>query len=183
MNESKISVRYARALFQSALKKNILEKVNQDMIFISEVCKLPETKEFLNSPVIVPSKKEKIFHNILGNNIEKLTLSFIDLVVRNGRESFIPAIARVFIHETLKYRGITESVLTTAVRVDDSVKKQITDLISKEFDTKVQLEEVIDKEIIGGFILKIDDKYIDASIRNKLRKIRKELSGGSILAG
>jgi F-type H+-transporting ATPase subunit delta len=180
MNDSKISVRYSRALFQSALEKNILDKVDQDMKFISEICKIPETKEFLHSPIIVPSKKEAIFHKILGDNVEKLTLSLIDLVVKNGREAFIPAIARVFIHETKKYKGITESVLTTAVKVDAKIKKQISDLISDVFKTKVELEEVIDNELIGGFILRIDDNYIDASIRNKLRKIKKELMGNAI---
>jgi F-type H+-transporting ATPase subunit delta len=180
MNDSKISVRYARALFQSALEKKILDNVYQDMIFISEICKIAETKEFLNSPIIVPSKKEAIFHKMLGDNVEKITLSIIDLIVKNGRESFIPAITRVFIHETKKFKGITETVLTTAVKVDNKVKKQITDLISDGFKTKVELKENIDPEIIGGFILQIDDNYIDASIRNKLRKIKKELIGSVI---
>jgi F-type H+-transporting ATPase subunit delta len=180
MNDSKISVRYSRAIFQSALEHKILDKVNQDMIFIAEICRTPEATEFLQSPVIVPSKKEAIFHKMLEGNVEEITLSLIDLVVKNGRESFIPAIARVFIHETRKYKGITESVLTTAVKVDDKVKQQITDLISGVFKTKVQLKENIDPEIVGGFILQIEDSYIDASIRNKLRKIKKELKGSVI---
>jgi len=180
MNDSKISVRYSRALFQSALEKKILEKVNEDMIFISEICKIPEAKEFLHSPVIFPSKKTEIFHKILGNNLEEITLSLIDLVVKNGRESFLPAIARVFIHETKKYKGITESVLTTAVKVNAKVKKQIIELISEVFKTKVELEENIDRDLIGGFILRVDDNYIDASIRNKLRRIKKELKGSPI---
>lgn len=182
MNDSKISVRYARALFQSALEMKILDKVNQDMIFLSEICSMPETKEFLHSPIIAPSKKEEIFHKMLGDNVEKITLSLIDLIVKNGRESFIPAIARVFIHETKTFKGITDSVLTTAVKVDDEIKKQITDLIAKVFHTKVDLKENIDPEIIGGFILQIDDNYIDASLRNKLRKIKKELKGSIITA-
>jgi F-type H+-transporting ATPase subunit delta len=182
MNDSKISVRYSRALFQSALEKKIIDKVNEDMIFISEICKLPETKEFLQSPIIPPSKKSAIFHKMLEGNVEKITLSLVDLVVKNGRENYLPAIARVFISETLKYRGITESVLTTAIKIDSKVRKQITDLISEVFSTKVELEEKIDKDIIGGFILRIDDKYIDASIRNRLRIIRKELLGSIIAA-
>jgi F-type H+-transporting ATPase subunit delta len=177
MNNSKISVRYSRALFQSALEKKILDKVNQDMLFISEICKIPETREFLTSPIIVPSKKEAVFHGMLDGNVEKITLSLIDLIVKNGRESFLPAIARVFIHETKKFRGITDSALTTAVKVDENVKKQIIDLVSKTFKTNVDLKENIDPEIIGGFILQVDDNYIDASIRYKLRKIKKELKG------
>jgi F-type H+-transporting ATPase subunit delta len=182
MNDGKISVRYSRALFQSALEKKIIDKVNEDMIFIAEVCKLPETKEFLHSPIIIPSKKTAILHKMLEGNVEKVTLSLIDLVVKNGRESNLPAIARVFINETRKYKGITESVLTTAVKVDPKVKKQITDLISKVFSTKVDLQEIVDPAIVGGFILRVDDNYIDASIQNKLRKIKKELLGGLIVS-
>jgi len=180
MNDSKISVRYSRALFQLAIEKKILGKVNQDMIFILEICKIPEAKEFLHSPIIPPSKKEAILHKMVGENVENITLSLIDLVVKNGRESFIPAIARVFIHETMKYNGITESVLTTAVKIDAKVKKQITNLISEVFKTKVEIEEKIDEGIVGGFILRIDDNYIDASVRNKLRKIKKEFIGNGI---
>jgi F-type H+-transporting ATPase subunit delta len=177
MNDSKISVRYARALFQTALEKNLLDKVNQDMILLSEICKSPETKEFLGSPVIPPSKKEDILHKMLGGNVEKITLSLIDLIVKNGRESYLPSIARDFIHDTKKFRGITDSVLTTAVKVDAKVRKQIIDLISSVFMTNVELKETIDPEIVGGFILQVDDSYIDASIKNKLRKIKKELIG------
>jgi F-type H+-transporting ATPase subunit delta len=180
MNDSKISVRYSRAIFQSAIDKKILEKVYRDMIFISEICKIPEAKEFLHSPIIVPSKKIEIFHNVLGDNVEELTLSLIDLVVKNGRESQLPAIARVFIHETMKHEGITQSTLTTAVKVDPSLKQQITELISEVFKTKVEFIENVDTDIIGGFILRVDDNYIDASIRNKLRKIQKELKGSII---
>jgi F-type H+-transporting ATPase subunit delta len=176
MNDSIISVRYSRALFQSALGKNILDKVNQDMLLVSGVCKVPEAIEFLRSPIIVPSKKIEVIHKVFGKNVEEITLSLIDLLIKNGRESFLPSIARVFIHETLKHKGITRSVLTTALKVDDKVKQQIIDLVSEVFKTKVELEEVVDDEIIGGFILRVDDNYIDASIRNKLNKVKKELN-------
>jgi F-type H+-transporting ATPase subunit delta len=182
MNDSKISVRYSRALFESALEKKILDKVYDDMTFISEICEMPEMKEFLNSPIIVPSKKTDILHRITEKYIQKITLSFIDLVIRNERETFLPAMARAFKHETKQYRGITDSVLTTAVKVDAGLKKQVSDLITGIFKTKVELSEIVDKEIIGGFILKIEDNYIDASVRSKLRKIEKELKGSSLTA-
>lgn len=180
MNDSKISVRYSKALFLSALENKNLDEVNKDMILISETCKMAETKEFLTSPIIVPSKKKEIFHKIFGGHVEDITLSLIDLVVSNGRESYLPAIARVFIHETLRHKGITKSVLTTAIAVDEKVKKEITAMISEVFNTKAELEEIIDPDIIGGFILRVDDNYIDASVRNKLNKIRKELSKSAI---
>ncbi|HSN49847.1 MAG TPA: ATP synthase F1 subunit delta, partial [Bacteroidales bacterium] len=92
MNESRISVRYAKALFQSALEKNILDRVYQDMILILSVCKVPELKELLGNPVIRPSKKTEVLHAVLEKDLHPLSLSLIDLVVKNGRERYIPAI-------------------------------------------------------------------------------------------
>jgi len=176
MNESKISVRYSRALFQSALEKKIIDKINGDMKLIQEICRYPEVSEILKSPVIIPSRKAKVLHALFGTDMDPLTSSMIDLVVKNGRENYLPAIARVFIHETMKFNGVTESHLTTAVEVSPEIKKQISDLIADLFKTKIELKESVDPDIIGGFILRIDDSYIDASIRSKLRKIRKELT-------
>lgn len=176
MNESKISVRYSKALFQSALEKNILGRIDEDMMFVSEVCSTPEIKEVLASPIIVPSKKSEIFQGIFGSSLHKLSLSMIDLVVRNGREKYLPAIARVFHHETKKHEGITESVLTTAVKISPEISKQVAELIASIFKTRVDLKENIDENIMGGFILRVEDHYIDASVRSKLAKIRKELT-------
>lgn len=179
MNESRISVRYSKALFQSALDGNILDTINRDMVVIGEICTLPEIKELLTNPVIRPAKKAETLKDILGKDINPLTLSFVDLVVKNGRERFFPSIARVFTHRTRKFKGVTESVLTTAVKVDPELKKKVSDLIEKLFDTRVDLKENIDESIIGGFILKVEDNYVDASIRNKLRKIKLELVTGT----
>ena len=180
MNESKISVRYSKALFELAIEKNILDGVCQDMQFIFEVCKLPETKELLTSPIIKPSRKGDILRKMLESNVNEATLLFIDLVVKNGRANFIPAIARVFVDETMKYKGITKSTLTTAAPIDSKTKRQITDMILSVFKTEVELKENIDSEIIGGFILRVDDNYVDASVKNKLRKIKKELVGSAM---
>jgi F-type H+-transporting ATPase subunit delta len=176
MNESKISVRYSRALFQSAAEKGQLDKVYEDMLFILEICRMSQVRELLDSPVIISSKKITILHAILDKDIEKITLSMVDLLVKNGRESYLPAVARVFRDNTLIFRGITQAQLITAVPVNDNVRKQITDLISKVFKTKVELKENIEIGIIGGFILRVNDYYIDSSVRNKLRKIKKGLS-------
>jgi F-type H+-transporting ATPase subunit delta len=176
MNDSKISVRYSRALFQLAVEKNLLDKISADMLFVSEICKMAEIKEVLESPIIIPSKKTAIFRSILEKNVEKITITLVNLLIKNGRESYLPAVARVFHDETLKYNAITETYLTTAVPVNDKIRKQIIEFISSEFKTKVELNENVDKEIIGGFVLKVNDNFIDASIRNKLRKIKKELS-------
>lgn len=179
MNDSLIAVRYSKALFEIAGEKKLIDKVSGDMLLISEIFRAHEAREFLINPVIPPSKKISILQKMFSGNIEEITMSLIDLLVKNGRESYLPGIARAFIHSTKKSKGITEAVLTTAVNVDAGVKKQITELISQVFSTKVELDEVVDPAIIGGFVLRVEDSLIDASVSNKLRKVRKELLGSS----
>jgi len=182
MNDSKIPVRYSRALFQLAVEKKVLDKVFSDMELISEICRLHEVQELLFSPIMVPSKKREVLVKIFGGQINDLTTNLIVLAVKNGRESYLPAIARAFIRETKEYKGITETILTTAVEVDKKVKEKVRQLIAEIFKTNVDMKEVIDPEIIGGFVLKVEDKYIDASVRSKLRKIEKELKGNTLTA-
>jgi F-type H+-transporting ATPase subunit delta len=176
MNDSKISVRYSRALFQLAVEMKLLDKVFEDMIFISGLCRIDEVKDVLLNPVIVPSRKKSILFSLLEKNAEKITLSLVGLLVDNGRESYLPAVARVFRDETHKYRGVTETNLVTAVPVNDKIRKQISDMVASVFKTKVELKESVDKDIIGGFILKVNDNYYDASVKTKLRRIKKGLS-------
>lgn len=180
MNESKISVRYSRALFQSALDKKILDKVSNDMQYLAEVCRMPEFREFLHSPIVGPEIKSETFHDIFAKDVEEITMSLIDLVIRNGRELYLPAIARVFNTNTLKHKGITECALTTAVKVSPALRDKISAVISSTMGTKIKMEEKISSDILGGFILRIDDQYIDASVTSKLRKIKKELTGKNI---
>lgn len=180
MNESKISVRYSKALFQSANEKNLLDRVYSDMIYISELCRIDLVREVLDSPVIVPSRKKLVFHGLLEKKAESITIAMVDLLIKNGRESYLPAVARVFTDETLKFKGITPVTLTTAQPVNDNVRKKVSALVADVFKTKVNLDEQVEPDIIGGFILKVNDNYIDASVRNKLRKVRKSLSGKSV---
>ncbi len=176
MNDSKIPVRYSKALFQLATEKNLLDNIYQDIVYIAGICEVAEIKEILFNPIMIPSKKKAIFHELLGENISNITLSMVDLMIKNGREQFLPSITRVFRQETLKFKGITETGLTTAVPVNKLIKKQITDFVSSAFNTKINLIENVDKEILGGFILRINDSFIDASLRKKLRMIKKGLS-------
>jgi F-type H+-transporting ATPase subunit delta len=105
-----------------------------------------------------------------------MSFSLIRQVIKNGREQFLPAIARNFISSSIRHRGITQASLTTAINSSDKVKREIRKLVSEHFKTEVSLKEVVNKEIIGGFILRVEDTLIDASVRDRLRKIHKALT-------
>jgi F-type H+-transporting ATPase subunit delta len=176
MNESKIAVRYAKALFLTGIEENLLESLRQDMdLFMATYSSANDFKEFLMNPVIKPSDKRKIFHEIFEKKVNTVTLSFFDLMVHNKRELYVEATARYFLQLYKKDKGIMSATITTPIPLDKQIRDTIIKQISKKFKANVELEEFVDKNIIGGFIFRIEDQQIDASILTGLQKIKREL--------
>jgi len=179
MNDSKIPVRYAKALFDIALEQDVLDSVYENMRLVLSVCSMKEVKHVLDNPVIPPVKRKEILVSLFPGALEPLTVKFIDLIFDNGRENYIIAASRDFIELTKRHRGITEVTLTTAIPVNDIIRGEIATMIKEGRNGKIEFIERVDSSIIGGFILRIDDSYVDASVKNKLNRFRKEF----LLAG
>ncbi|MBE0675439.1 MAG: ATP synthase F1 subunit delta [Bacteroidales bacterium] len=176
MNESRISVRYAKALFETAQEENSVGQTGQDMKFILAVNDTPEFRSLINNPVIPISRKTAIFHSAFSGQIGPLSLSLANLVIAKGRERYLAQIARNFISMAREHLGITEVTLTTAIEPEPDLREKIAGVISSTFDTKIDLHEVVNPDIIGGFIIRIEDRLFDSSVRNKLRNIAREMT-------
>jgi F-type H+-transporting ATPase subunit delta len=175
MNESRISVRYAKAVFEVALDKGVLKEVGEDMAIILNVSYSPDFRIFAGNPAIPPSKKKEIFHAAFENELNPVTFSLTDLVIANGREGYLAAIARNFIALSKKEMGITDAEVTTAVGITEQLRSRLKKVISDTFSTRAEIKEFVDPAIIGGFVVRIEDNLFDASVRTKLKKIGKEL--------
>ncbi len=180
MNESQISVRYAKALFQSAAEQGLLDQVYEDMEVLTSTCKLEDFQYMLEVPTLQPSQKIKLLANIFEKQFSKISLSMINLVVKNKRESFLPGIARNFKGLYRKEKGISTVSLVTAQKVDESALDGIRKLIKKAYDSEVEMTATVDGDVIGGFKLTIEDMRYDASVASKLKKLKKQLLQTSI---
>ncbi len=175
MNDSKISVRYAKALFESAADKGSLDEARKDMLHLQELCKLEEFQYFLQSPVMKTSHKRKLLDDILENKTHALTSGLLDIVFKNNRELYIPGIARNFEALYKKHNGIKSAVLLSAVAMDDKARIKIEKLLGDSFKARVDLSIEEKKELIGGFVIRVEDQQYDASVANKLKTIKKQL--------
>jgi len=176
MNESQISVRYAKALFQSALEQHQLDSVYNDMEVLTNTCKLEDFQYMLVVPTLQPSQKIRLMGSLFEKHFSKLSISLINLVIENKRETYLPGIARNYRDLYRKEKGIRTATLITAQPVDDSVME----LIRKAYDAEVELSSSVEEHIIGGFVLTIEDMRYDASVETNLRKIKKQLFQTSI---
>ena len=176
MNESKISVRYAKALFELGKEKGLIDTVIKDIQLVDEVSKsIAEFWLMVESPVVKTSQKRTSVKQIFGDKINAMTLNFLDLVVKNRREIYLKDISRNFLALCRKDKGVLSATLTSASAIEESSKENLSTLLSKSFNSKIELEEVVDKEIIGGFVLRVEDQQLDASVSSQLNKIKREL--------
>ena len=176
MSEIRIAARYAKSLMELAIEKGLLEQVNFDMRTLQNVCKQNhDLVNVLKSPIIKSDKKASVMQGIFGNTFNKLTLLFIDTVVRKRREMFLPLIADEFIKQYNAHNGISLATVTSATTLTAGMQASVKEFIEKETNARVELKTQVNPDIIGGLVIRIEDNLYDSSIAKKLNTLKKEL--------
>ncbi|MEA3316968.1 MAG: ATP synthase F1 subunit delta [Bacteroidota bacterium] len=176
MYQSNITVRYAKAIFLFAKEKDILDEIKSDIeLFMNLYIQIEDFKLAFQHPALTQSSKKIIANKLLNNKVNKSFLSFLEIIIKNKREEFLQDICRNFINLYKKEFRIKSATLTIAYPINEKERQKIKKLLEKNFDATIDLNEDVDANIIGGFIIQIDDKQIDISVKQRLDKIKQEL--------
>ncbi|WP_114748000.1 ATP synthase F1 subunit delta [Pleomorphovibrio marinus] len=178
MSDFKVASRYAKSILELSIEKGVLENVHADMERLLEICKVStEFSAVLKSPIVSSDKKLNVLNGVMGAGASEVTHTFIQLLSKKGREDVFPSIAREFLTQYNKHLGIQRAEIVTTFTIDDPLRKRfreiVTEISGKE---KVDLEEKVNESLIGGFVLKIDDRQLDESLSSKLRILRLEFT-------
>lgn len=183
MPNPRLAYRYAKSLIDLSLEKGQLENVFADMQWLQAVCK--SNRDFVNllrSPVIKKDIKRKIVETVTTGKISELTAGFNRLLIIKNRESFLPEIITAFIAAYKEHKNIKTIKLTTATPVNDLMRNAIVEQVKRTAGFQhVELEEKIDENLIGGFVLQIDDKLVDASVAYDLKAIAKQFENNDFI--
>ncbi|HEY1040999.1 MAG TPA: ATP synthase F1 subunit delta [Bacteroidia bacterium] len=172
-----VAIRYAKSLLGLALEKGQLEVVHKDMELVKEICySNRDFVAFLESPVIKTDKKQAILKELFAGKISDLTAAFLNIIAEKRREGYIDDIAKAFDGEYKKHKNILTAVITSATGIDAATRAKVLELVKGTTNGEVELQEKIDKDLIGGFIIKIGDKQVDSSVSRKLNDLRKNFS-------
>lgn len=177
MIETKIALRYSKALFGLALEKKILDEVYLDILHVFET--LSSSKDLYNvlkSPIIRGEKKRNIVSEVFEGKINEVTLDFIFLTIKKRRERVLKDIAVQFIGSYKEYKNILPINITAAKQIEEDAKARIIEMLSEKTHKQIELNIQTDPSLIGGFIVNYEDKQLDASIRNKIHKLNKEFN-------
>src|SRR5690554_1903804 len=175
--ESQVATRYARSLLDFALERNELEAVDADMALISNTCaNSKDLRLMLKSPIIKQDKKLAVIKKIFGGEIGSVTLNFLGVISGKKREDILPEIANAFTSVYRKHLGIVAAEITSAVPLSDAEREKAISVVKGMGTGKVELTEKIDKSIIGGFIIRVDDKLYDASVASRVTALKRTFS-------
>jgi F-type H+-transporting ATPase subunit delta len=171
MADLRVASRYVKSLLSLAVEQGSLEDVHRDMLLFTKTCQ--ENRNFvamLRSPVIRHENKRAILKKIFTGKVSKLTMAIIDIVTQKNREPILPAIAVEFHNAYNVHKGIGKAYLTTTVPADKELL-EVMESISKKLANKptIEMHTAVDSNLIGGFVLNVGDRQIDASIRSKLK--------------
>lgn len=174
---SKAAHRYAKSLLDLAMEKSLGEVGLLDMQKIAKVCsESRDLTTLLKSPVVKQDKKNEILKIIFGSSVSELTSQFLEIIVRKGREMHLQGIAESYIEQYKVRHNVVTANIITATGLDNTIREKILGLVKSKTGKTVELKETLDPEIIGGFILRVDDQQIDQSIASRLKDMKKEFA-------
>ena len=174
MLTSKVAKRYAQGLLDFTQESGNTESVFAEMKDVVKI--MSESKElnqFLNTPFIDARKKDAVALEIF-KNFSPVSKNIIRLVIKQGREAQLKNIAQEFINKVEDIKGTQRISLVTATKLSEqNIQKIIADSNMINV-SNYDLETIIKPEILGGYILRVGDQQIDASVKTKLNNIKKE---------
>ena len=174
---SRVAKRYAKALFALAKEESLLDEIGNDLALISTLNK--QSDDFgllLSNPIINDKDKLKVLQDMFQGKVQKLTLNFLNLLSEKRRISFLPQAAEEFRLMMLDNAGEVEGELISAQKLSQEQIDKIRAKVEHITGKTVSLAEKVDKTVIGGFIVKVEDWVLDNSIRYQLVKLREQLA-------
>lgn len=176
MKNTRASERYAKSLLTLSIEKKILDKVKADVdLIIKSFDNSREISNLYLSPIVPINYKLNITKKIFTGKVNEHTLSLLTNLVLRKRDNLIESILHKFNQLYNVQMNIEESLITTTFDLDQKSLEVVKDFAEKITKKNISLINNVDKEIIGGFNLKIGDRMIDCSVSSKLKSLRKKL--------
>ena len=172
-----VSATYGEALFELAVEEGKEEE------FLNEIIQLrtllsenPDFGKLMNHPKILKENKLEVLREVFEGRISKELLGFLHLIVSKDRYDEIDHILDYFIEEVKKLKGIGIAYVTIAIDLSEAKKKEVEDkLLATTSFKEMEMHYQVDEDLIGGMVIRIGDRVVDSSVKNKLFELQRKL--------
>lgn len=176
MRDDSVVKGYAEALFQVAKSEDLVEVVEDELLKLKEVLQEnSELKEFLNNLRIAPEGKKKALMEIFGKGTSPITLNHLNLIIDQGRQRKIVAIIEEYFRLAAAAREKITAEVVTSVPLSEEMAEKLRRQLTKVTKKQVFLKSRVDPSILGGAIVRIENKIIDGSVRHQLEGMRQTM--------
>lgn len=171
---STVAARYAKSLIDLAQEKGIVEEMYGDMLYFQRT--IAENRALgvlLKNPIVRNAKKWNIINAVFGGRLNPMTLSFFHIVAQKGRDNILEDIAVAFGKQYDSLKGVERATVITTVPLTEDLRRQLKAKVQTLTGGRsVELDEKQDSKLIGGYVLRVGDQQIDASLRTQLNELR-----------
>jgi F-type H+-transporting ATPase subunit delta len=168
--------RYAQSLLTLAHKQALVGETLADLTALEDaMAKEVALETFFASPLVKRQAKSAVLNNALQGRVQKLTLDFLGLVIRNGRAANLKGIVAQFRLLIEKEKGLLRGVIVSAQPLEDAQFAAIDRSLSERYKATFQWTTEVDPSLVAGFRVRIGDQVIDQSLALKLKELEKQL--------
>ena len=176
MAQTRAAIRYAKAVMSLANEQNSASKLNDDMkSIVNAVAESKDLSDMLQSPVIHSKVKKATLLGVFPN-MNKLSVKLIDLLVENKRIDIIDVVAQKINMLFDESQGTQIAKVTTAIPLTKELEAKVLTKVKELTGNDAEVQNTVDESILGGFILRVGDIQYNASIANKLDKLKREFT-------
>jgi len=171
-----IAAVYARSLFEVAVDQDKLDDVRDQLgAFTDALSETRDLQVFFFSPYFSTAEKEDGLERVVSD-ADPVVLNFLELLIEKHRMPVIFRIRAIFDALWEEENKLLPVSITSAVELDEAVVKQLVDRIAEQTDRKVEVTSEVDPDILGGIVVQVGNSVLDASVRNRLEQLRKQVA-------
>jgi len=170
--------RYAEAGYEIGRADGTLDAWESDLARLGDVLQNPELRRLMEHPAVAYADKERVLRRVAGNVADE-PLELVLLMVRRGRPKAIEPMMERFTELLRRHRGIALAEVRAAMPLDDDQRQAIAARLRELTGQRIEINEVVDKGLMGGVSVRIGDQLYDASVRSRLERLRARLTAAS----
>lgn len=181
---SRIAYRYAKSLLDLCIERNEVDAVALNMSELHTTIRgSHELELMLSSPVIKGDLKWKVITTLFEKSMEEVTMKFIHLMIEKGREAFLKDVSKSFTDLVRIHRNQVLADVVTAAPMNEESRKAILAAAQSLTSAQIEITERVDPTLIGGFVVRVGDQQLDASIAQKIKQLKREFSENEYVPG
>jgi F-type H+-transporting ATPase subunit delta len=176
MISQQIAKKYSNALFQLAKEKGLLDQAWEQFKSLAEYLRRDRSfKDFMLAPQVSDRKKEDLVRKAFHGKMEEPFFNFLMFLVEKRRIGFLLEIIEEFDRLVREDKGILKVTCITSAKITDDERRELIDRLAAKTSKEIEIEEKVDRSIIGGMVVMLHNQIIDGSIRHGLNLLRNRL--------